>query len=199
MCMPEEIKSLEKAMNTLKKHNVLLDAGKWQGKILLAALIAVFCLFVTTVDAHGGVEKSEGFVTIFFNQFPMSPLVGETVKMNFVFKDKVTYQNLINTDVTLSVIDTFRGDESKDTVIFKKNLRTDVNGSFDFEYTFHKENYFDIELIFPDKKGQILTTGFLIQPRQANKIRSISPLAIFGVFIFGGIFMYALTRRHSSS
>lgn len=157
----------------------------FRSRVVLAILIMVWSFWVPKVAAHGGVEKSVGGVTIFFSQNPISPLVGETVRMNFLFKDKVTFQNLIDTDVALAVIDTYRGDERKDKKIFEKIIKTDANGSLDFEYRFEKENHFDIELTFPDQKGQILTTGFLILPRQVNNTGSISLLVIVVVFILG--------------
>jgi hypothetical protein len=123
-----------------------------------------------------GIEKSAGDVTVYVFQGPISPLVGEKVKLTFALRDKsvkikesLSEQNLKNHPVTLSVIDTFFGDESKDKKIYKKEFRTDANGNFSFEYTFDKENYFDIDLDFKDNKGVTQEVGFLIQPREAGQ------------------------------
>jgi len=115
--------------------------------------------------AHGGVEKLIGTTIVFLNQTPLSPLVGEKVHLPFVFTDEKTHTPLKNLPVKVTVTDTFPGDESKDVVIYKTTMTTDVNGLLDFSYTFQKENYFDIDLDFKDAAGISQETGFLVQAR----------------------------------
>jgi hypothetical protein len=78
---------------------------------LLSLAILLF-IYVQQVDAHGGVEKNIGNTIVVLNQSPLSPVAGETVKMNFVLKDKDSFKNSVQTPVTLKIIDTFAGDES---------------------------------------------------------------------------------------
>src|SRR5260221_1431830 len=122
-------------------------------------LVLFFTPLQRAVSANGGYEKRAGDITVYINQSPISPLVGENVKMNFVFKEEGKIQALSDFNVDLSVIDTYYGDQRKDRVIFKKSFVTDVNGSYDFDYTFHKENFFDIEFSFKDPAGNIQSTG----------------------------------------
>src|SRR6266404_3677583 len=136
--------------------------------IIFFVLFFVFA-FPSFVFAHGGFERRAGDITVYINQSPISPLVGENVKMNFVFKEEGKIQALSNFKVDMSLIDTFYGDQSKDKLILKKSFVTDVNGSYDFDYTFHKENFFDVEFTFKDPAGNIQTTGYLIQPRQVKQ------------------------------
>jgi len=124
------------------------------------------------VYAHGGFEKRAGSVVVYVKQQPLSPLVGEKVQLWLSFRDEgdtsaknLNDQDLVNWPVQLSVIDTFYGNESKDTILYQKDFITDPNGGFSFEYTFTKENYFDIDLRLKDKKAMSQQTGFLIFPR----------------------------------
>lgn len=125
--------------------------------------------------AHGGVEKTAGGVVIVLKQDPISPLVGEKVKMNFVFIDKDNrLERYPHFPVTLSLIDTYYGDESKDVEILRRTLKTDINGSLDFEYTFKRENYFDINFTFKDPTTKNLEeTGFLIQARDSANLNIV--------------------------
>ncbi len=142
-------------------------------------LLVVFILFFVSFGyacAHGGVEKHDDNVRVFLKQEPLSPLVGEEVKFYFTFTDAATDLALKNLPVTLTLIDTFPGDESKDTEIFSQDMTTDVNGSLDFTYTFTKENYFDIDLDFIDPttkaSGEV---GFLVESRiQAATVSALA-------------------------
>lgn len=141
--------------------------------LLFFLFAAIFLFFPReTVSAHGGFEKRAGTVVVYVKQQPLSPLVGEKVQFWLSFRDEgdssaknLNDQDLVHWPVQLSVIDTFYGDESKDTILYQKDFITDPNGGFNFEYTFTKENYFDIDLRLKDKKGISQQTGFLIFPR----------------------------------
>ncbi len=163
-------------------------------KLMLFALAFTFYFTITSsVFAHGGVEESDGPVTVYISQEPISPLVGEKVKLHFTLKDKsieiengdLSMQNLKNIPVTISVIDTYFGDESKDKVILKKELKTDENGGFSFEYTFDRENYFDIDLDFVDSSGKNREVGLLIQPRKAKNQSNFSKDSAVKFFLLG--------------
>jgi len=150
-------------------------------------------------SAHAGFEKRVGDTVIYIKHSPISPFVGEKVTFYLSFRDdsiktnSLNDQDLKNFPVLLSVIDTYYGDESKDEVIYKKQMVTDANGGFEFEYTFDKENYFDIELEFLDRNKNKQSVGFLIQPRSTNNIvyKPISDnkklFLTFGIGLFGGI------------
>lgn len=136
--------------------------------MLFKLLLTVIFVLPITAFAHGGVEKQSGNTTVYLTQSPLSPIVGETVQFTLVFNKGENIERLKNYPVTLSLIDTFYGDESKDKIILTQEQQTDVNGAISFEYTFNKENYFDVDLKFKDPvTGENQDTGFLIQPRIA--------------------------------
>lgn len=166
--------------------------------IALLILLVGLLLFTSSASAHGGVEKSVGDTYIYLTQSPVSPLVNEKVTMNFVFKRAGTYATLKNFPVHLTVKDTFEGDESRDVVISEKDLTTDENGSFDFDYTFQKANYFDLELSFKDGKGEQVS-GFLVQTREDVLIKTPEHQNSFArdtvFFIMGGIVTFILLRK----
>jgi hypothetical protein len=123
-------------------------------------LSIIFCLGAQHVLAHAGVMKAAGDTDVVLYQMPISPLVGEAVEMTFVFTEHDKNDQRRNFPVTLKLIDTFRGDESKDTVLETKSLMTDVNGAITFTYVFPKENFFDIELSYADQNGKEQVIGF---------------------------------------
>ncbi len=134
-------------------------------KKYLGLLFLALFFYAQTSFAHGGVSKNVDNSIVFLTQSPISPLLGEKVHFSFSLKD-ASYNAQAHKDIRLSVIDTAFNDEANDKIIFTQRLNTDVNGDFDFSYTFHKQNYFDIELTFLDPKtGSPETTGFLVQPR----------------------------------
>jgi hypothetical protein len=157
--------------------------------ILLASALL---LLPSLADAHAGVMKTAGDIDVIYKQTPLSPFVGETVQMNFVLTKHDLNDQVRNHPVLLQVMDTYYGDETKDTLLKEEQLVTDVNGSINFEYAFAKENYFDIELSFTDLSGQEQETGFLIQTR---KELSHQILAAMGVGMLLAIACFTLLRR----
>lgn len=158
-------------------------------------LAIVFLSAVSIVSAHGGVEKVAGDYIVVLNQTPLSPLIGEEVKMNFVITDKTMTKRISNLDVGFSLVDTFTGDESRDKIILKKEFKTDANGSFDFAYTFDKENYFDSDLSFKDDKGEVQSTGFLVQPRKEKQGLENLFIAATPAFLVGSVITLVLKNR----
>jgi hypothetical protein len=132
-------------------------------------LIAFALLLIPNfAQAHGGVEKTvPGSTTIFLNQSPLSPYVGETVSMTFVFEDSDTGKPLTGLWVELKVIDTYPNDASRDQVIQTEVFTTDANGAITFARSYDKANFFDIELTFPAPRTVEQTVGFLVQTRSA--------------------------------
>lgn len=173
---------------------------------LLTISLAFLTFFFSynPVLAHGGFEKRTGNVIVYVKQNPISPLVGEKVKLSLSFRDEgipetgnLSVQNLVDWPILLSVVDTFSGDESKDKIIYQKQYTTDANGALSFEYTFLKENYFDIDLDFKDSKGNDLETGFLIQPRTPKDIiinSSVDLKYVLGSYIIGVITILSIVK-----
>ncbi|HEY0908186.1 MAG TPA: hypothetical protein VGE35_02440 [Candidatus Paceibacterota bacterium] len=133
--------------------------------VLFVSFVALFAA-PSWAFAHAGVEKQAGNVTVYLKQVPLSPLVGESVSFYFGLNDRKTGKALARMPIVLRVVDTFKGDESRDEVIFQKKYVTDANGNFDISYVFEKENHFDVEISLDDPytKGRE-TTGFLVQAR----------------------------------
>ncbi len=160
--------------------------------VLGIVYILIGLLFPIFAFAHGGVEKIVGNTIVFLNQTPLAPFVGEQVHLPFVFTDQKTNLPLSHIPVTLTVTDTFLGDETKDKIIYSTTSNTDVNGLLDFSYTFHKENYFDIDLHFADSSGKDQETGFLVQARTSSVLTK--PLFFFGLGILCGFFFFYRKR-----
>jgi hypothetical protein len=145
---------------------------KYISRFVIVLCALVLCLPLL-VSAHAGIEKQAGNVTVYLKQFPLSPLVGEEVKFYFGFNDWTKHTQLGNMIVNVRVIDTFTGDESRDTTIFEKKFTTDANGDFDFPYVFTKENYFDVEVSMVDPSTDApVVTGMLVQVRDAGTATS---------------------------
>jgi len=162
-------------------------------KIFIAA--AIFLTSAMVALAHGGSSKNVGNAIVFLNQSPISPFVGEPVKMSFALTDN-NYRALANLPVTLSLIDTYYGDATKDKTILRQSLTTDANGDFEFDYTFPKENYFDVEISFGDpKNGQNDLTGFLVQPRRAVKSSDAAGAIISAAALGAAIALIIKNRR----
>lgn len=170
-------------------------------KIIFALSVVGMFLFPSITFAHGGMDKEVGEYVIHFSQDPMSPLVGEVVKINFVFLIKNSNVRIGNLPVSVSIIETYHGDESKDQKILEKEFKTDTNGSLDFVYTFNKENYFDIELSFKDPSGRNLETGFLVQSRSYKKGDNFIFLTIIAIiaFLTGSVLTFATLRNKKKS
>lgn len=134
-------------------------------------LIVFICIAVPfAAAAHGGFEKRAGDTVVYVTQTPLSPFVGEEVRLNMVFQDANSLERWKNIPVQINLIDTYYGDETKDKVIAVTTTTTDINGSLNFSYTFTKENYFDVDLHFTNPKtGKTEETGFLIQPRSDHR------------------------------
>ena len=91
-------------------------------KFTFVLLVLISMPFI--VFAHGGVEKSSGNVTVFLSQSPSSPLVGEKVKMTFVFANKSNVLvRISNLEVEVNLIDTFFGDATK-IRLFLQSIRS---------------------------------------------------------------------------
>jgi hypothetical protein len=133
-------------------------------KILSCCLAA--SLAMTAASAHGGVQRVTGSALITLYQSPISPFIGEPVRMTFALTGK-DGAALADREVKLTLTDTFTGDESRDRVVLEKTYRTDANGDLEFDQTFPNPDYFDIDLSFLDPvSGQGVEGGFLVQPRQ---------------------------------
>lgn len=169
--------------------------------------ICIVLFFPVIVSAHGGVANKAGSVMVYLKQDPISPFVGEEVRLTLTLRDEnrpstgsMNDQNLVNWPVTVSVIDTYYGDQVKDRVIYRQQFTTDLNASFNFSYTFTKENYFDIDLDFTDASGNPQETGFLVQPRMNTGPVKYSKYHLWDIvvaMVIGALAMLTASRiRH---
>lgn len=161
-------------------------------------ITALLLLTPIAALAHGGVQKSAGNVTVYITQSPISPFVGEEVQFTFVLGKTNSLDRLRQWPVTLTLVDTFYGDESRDKIMLTEQKTTDANGAFNFTNTFPKENYFDIDLQFIDPStGEKENTGFLIQPRFTNKTRTnyyiLASVAVGGILL--GFKLHSLINK----
>jgi len=139
-------------------------------KIIIILLFLTLCFVfpLQQLSAHAGVlKKSDDFFVTFY-QSPLSPLIGEEVKITFVVTD-TEYKPHENLHGTLKLIDTYYGDESRDKIILTKPFVTDANGTSELAYTFTKQNFFSLELQFTGYEEKWQHIDYLIQPRQAGQ------------------------------
>jgi len=151
--------------------------------LLLGLFIVVTMLIAPSAFAHAGVMKTSGSTDIVLYQSPISPLVGEKVRMTFVFTEHDQNDQIRELPVVLRLIDTVYGNKAADTVILEKDMRTDVNGALKFDYVFSKQNHFDVELTFDDPAGA-QTVGFLVQPRAFSFVQKGT---LFASGMLGGL------------
>ena len=175
----------------MERHSIL---PKNKAIYLFLFILALSPLYLS---AHGGVEKSVGNVTVFLSQDPISPLAGEEVKMTFIFANKQNaLERYSGLEVNLTLIDTFFGNASLDKVILERTLVTNSNGAIEFSYTFNKENFFDVDMVFTDPStGLEENVGFLVQPRA--KINQLQSNDFWAGLILGIIAMLFLFKIYT--
>lgn len=131
---------------------------------------ALFLIALTPYQAlaHGSVSNQAGNAVVFLTQQPLSPLVGEEVRMTFSVRNK-ELRAIPQTDVVLKLVKT--GDEpSQDEIVLTETKTSDVNGSFDFYYKFPEEDYYDVELSLQDPiTSESIAVGFLVQTRNSTQ------------------------------
>lgn len=163
---------------------------------ILFFVLAIFLFIPRIVSAHGGVEKTAGNVLVTLFQTPLSPLVGENVTFSYILTDLSKNHVLKNKYARLVITKTYTGDENKDKVVFTKMVRSDVNGTITFSYSFPTTNYYDIDLEFGKQNDETNTTGFLVQPRE-NLQNNVQFLEIFLVvsIILNFVFLFYWLRN----
>jgi hypothetical protein len=159
-----------------------------------AAFILAIALVPAITLAHGGMRQIGGDVIVTNFQTPLSPLVGEKVTSTFVLTDR-EYHRLPGKTVTLTLIDTFHGDESRDQTILTQQFNTDANGQIEFAHTFGKANYFDYDLAFADTTGAAQTVGFLVQTRTAAVPLWAWPVGVMAVGLGAAVGAWLGLRR----
>ncbi|HVS79614.1 MAG TPA: hypothetical protein VHF05_01415 [Candidatus Paceibacterota bacterium] len=175
-------------------------------KLLAVSCLSLFILCAPAASAytaHGGFEKITDHAFIYVNQAPVSPLTGEEVHVNMVFKDR-KFESLQNLPVHLTLVRSEYGDASKDETLESKDFVTDENGSLDYHYAFPDEGYYDVVLSFAVAGASTSTedaTDFIIQARSAATSTVVSgsalPLAayVIGVALIAlSIFSMAAAR-----
>ncbi len=164
---------------------------------LLSGLLSILMILASPpAFAHAGVMKTSGMTDIVLYQSPVSPLVGERVRMTFVFTEHDKNDQKSELPVLLRLIDTVYGNEAADTVILAKSMLTDANGAIAFEYIFPRQNHFDVELTFDDAAGA-QTVGFLVQPRAFSFMQKGTLFAsgvLGGLLIALGLLRWRRTR-----
>ncbi|HSW97883.1 MAG TPA: hypothetical protein VLF89_08715 [Candidatus Saccharimonadales bacterium] len=149
------------------------------------------------VSAHGGVEKSAGNILVTLFQSPLSPLMGENVTFSFILTDPAKKHVLKSKKVHVVITKTFTGDASRDQVVFSKDVRSDVNGTITFTYSFPTTNYYDIDLAFGRPNDEESTTGFLVQPRAnlQNNIEFLEIIVVVSILINFLLLLYWLRNK----
>lgn len=168
-------------------------------KKVVVFLLLIICLVfpIQQISAHSGVLKKSGDIFVTFYQSPLSPLVGEEVKITFVVTD-AEYKPHENLHGTLKLIDTFYGNESKDKIILTKPFITDDNGASELAYTFTKQNFFSLELQLAGYEEKWQHIDYLIQPRQAGlpiiETKKTEKNSNILLFLLGSIVTFGIMR-----
>jgi hypothetical protein len=138
-------------------------------------------LIPVAASAHGGVEHNTDDAVVTLFQGPLSPIVRDKVKTDFVFSDKNNHR-LKNTPVKLTITDIHEDHPEGDRIILTQNLKTDVNGILSFEKRYAKPDFYDIDLDFR-VNGKAQEAGFLLQVR--NPYKNWFSLTYIGVLAAG--------------
>lgn len=133
--------------------------------LIFYLFIVMYLAFPLTSFSHGGVQNSSGDITATFFIDPLVPVVNKKTKISFFLTDKKSNDRLANTQGVLTITESQDSIEEHDKLIFKQNVKSDINGEIDLAYTFPNTKYYDIELSFPNtaREDEI---GFLIQPKE---------------------------------
>lgn len=162
----------------------------------IAFCCAAAALIATAASAHGGVQRIAGNAVVTLYQSPISPFVGEPVKMTFALTGPGGAA-LADREVELTLTDTFTGDESKDKVVLTKTYRTDANGDLEFDQTFPNPDYFDVDLSFADPvTGDEDEAGFLVQPRALPSTGPATTTGAAAGFAAGLSIAWLVSRRN---
>jgi hypothetical protein len=154
-------------------------------RMFLLAVLGIVLAMPSVAMAHGGVEHNTDDAVVLLYQAPISPIMRERVTSSFIFTDK-SGNRLTNMPVTLTLTDTFYGDESKDKKVLTQNVKTDANGMVSFTYRYAKPDYYDIDLDF-DVNGSPQEAGFLTQVRNPYKTwYSLTYIPVLFIGALGG-------------
>jgi len=163
---------------------------------VLFLVFSVFLYFSQSVLAHGGVEKSAGNILVTLFQTPLSPLVGEKVNFAFILTNPAKTKVLKNKRARIVVTQTTTGDASKDKIVYTQTVKSDVNGTINFDYAFSKTNYYDIDLELGKPNDEANTTGFLVQPREdlQNNVQFLEIILVISI-ILNFVFLFYWLRN----
>ncbi len=151
--------------------------------LILVFSVAILICSTSSIFAHGGVQNSVGNVTATFYMNPLLPVVGQTTTITFLLNDKNNGEKLVGYEGELRVKETGDQNEDHDKVLIDKKVKSDENGSVEFQYKFPTAKIYDIELEFPQVEGDEREVGFLVQPQQIASSPAVQgrPSLVFGV------------------
>ena len=155
--------------------------------------------------AHNENENSSDEHIVEVSQDPLSPLMGEKVRIEFIIKDKqgIPAANL-GGELTVKKRNNRKlvGNDTKQDVdiVYQRSDSTDRQGTIEISYLFKDEGIYDVEFSW-DKETKKDSVGKLIQVRRpytqssaAEIIKNIwlyVGLAFFGMII-GGLIIFVL-------
>ncbi len=149
----------------------------------------IFMFFTYSSYAHSGGGLIGDYV-VSFTQEPLSPLVGDFVKVTITINDK-NGQPVTDLKGKLLIkqliVKQYVGKESDQDYneIFSKQEKTGLNGNIALEYKFQEEAVYDVEFHWGEDE-ETQSTGMQIQPR--NQSSFFSPTsAIENIWLLVGV------------
>jgi len=157
--------------------------------------MALSLLVPQQVFSHSGTGQEIGKYHISFTQEPLSPFIGENVKVSL----RVTDENdnpvsNLKGDIIIkqTVINKYVGKDAKQEQKerYKKRESTDTDGNVGFEYTFQEQGLYDIEFIWGQNK-ETESAGLELFPRDPRSFisatESMKQIWLFVSIAFSGV------------
>jgi hypothetical protein len=158
--------------------------------VIFSFLVAFTLLYPQQVLSHSGIGQEVGNYHISFTQEPLSPLIGENVKVTVRVTDEndKPVSNLKgNVIIKKTVIKRYVGKdaEQEQKEIYKKPGITDTDGSVGIAYTFNEQSLYDIEFIWGQHEATE-SAGLELFPRDPHSFTSVNE-ALKQIWLYVGI------------
>jgi hypothetical protein len=155
--------------------------------IILLFILIIFS--INHVSAHTELPQPIGEYKVNISQDPLSPFVGEEIKVIFTLEDKNGSQvkSLKGTvKINKHAVEKYTSGDSESEVheIYEQAIITDNNGKAVISYSFKEEGYYDVEFIWGKEESE--SVGRLISVREPTSYFLPSEL-INRIWLFVGI------------
>lgn len=167
------------------------EIKKLKGHLFILSLLVAFTLLSPQQAlSHSGIGQEVGKYHISFTQEPLSPLVGENVKVTIRVTDEndEPVSNLKgNLIIKKTVIKQNVGKdaEQEQKEIYRKRETTDTDGNVGIAYTFNEQSLYDVEFSWGQNE-ETESAGLELFPREPHSFTSINE-DLKQIWLFVGI------------